>query len=424
MPRYKKGIKRHYKPSRRRQSLSNVTPVTANTSDNDLRILHETNEVNSLEEMSSDRNNVNTVDSSRGRCSTNLNENFNHVNDRSRCGGFLTNHNVNDNLDTAEFLPNNSQVLSTTTSPQDRPSSSGMLDGVSVGTFNTSIDSNERSDVNDSNTLSNLNVSIDDAANTNSNLISDPLSESEEFDNNQIPKNDSPFSSYAVRRRHVRHIKKYIKSLNNYDQKVAIVSDLFNDYEILPLLRAGGMVPPNEAIANKKLLDQFSKQVNRSSLKDSSRGRINDDLQSYRINAVGLLMNSPSNNADEFQFNKDVFRLLRSNTNIPKTSARRLMDKANRQRQKLTAHEKCSAWSIITHRKTYNTKQNILNASLFDWILNHTHVRASPIYKDTVLVKVPSPDGTIRKERVGKLLLEISVRALHQDMMKDPPPWV
>ena len=40
---------------------------------------------------------------------------------------------------------------------------------------------------------------------------------------------------------------------------------------------------------------------------------------------------------------------------------------------------------------------------------------------DTVLVKVPNADGVLTKQRVGKLLLEISVRDLHQDLISEPP---
>ena len=43
------------------------------------------------------------------------------------------------------------------------------------------------------------------------------------------------------------------------------------------------------------------------------------------------------------------------------------------------------------------------------------------ISQETVLVKVPTPNGGKVLERVGKLLLEVSVRELHQDLMKDPP---
>ena len=53
--------------------------------------------------------------------------------------------------------------------------------------------------------------------------------------------------------------------------------------------------------------------------------------------------------------------------------------------------------------------------------MNHPHVVSSPIARDTVLVKVQNSHGEVVRERVGKLLLEISVRKLHQDLMKPAP---
>jgi hypothetical protein len=41
-----------------------------------------------------------------------------------------------------------------------------------------------------------------------------------------------------------------------------------------------------------------------------------------------------------------------------------------------------------------------------DWIVNHKSVVHSPIAKDTLLVRLP---GSLEKQRVGKLLLEIPV---------------
>ena len=58
---------------------------------------------------------------------------------------------------------------------------------------------------------------------------------------------------------------------------------------------------------------------------------------------------------------------------------------------------------------------------ILEWIINHPHVVSSPFLNDTVFVKVHLPNGESIKERVGKLLIEISIRELHQDMMKPPP---
>ena len=63
-------------------------------------------------------------------------------------------------------------------------------------------------------------------------------------------------------------------------------------------------------------------------------------MQSYHINAIGMLMNSPINNSDEYNLNKDVFDSISCNTSIPKTSARRLMLKAIKQRHKLSKEKR------------------------------------------------------------------------------------
>ena len=58
-----------------------------------------------------------------------------------------------------------------------------------------------------------------------------------------------------------------------------------------------------------------------------------------------------------------------------------------------------------------------MRAALVKWIISHPRVVNSPITRDTLLVKNPE---TKQKERVGKLLLEIDVRELHNDLIELP----
>jgi hypothetical protein len=69
-------------------------------------------------------------------------------------------------------------------------------------------------------------------------------------------------------------------------------------------------------------------------------------------------------------------------------------------------------WSMILKRQwkghqkiTPATKQAIVH-----WIRSHEHVVTSPICNETLLVK---KQGSIEKQRVPKLLIEITVRELH-----------
>ena len=166
-----------------------------------------------------------------------------------------------------------------------------------------------------------------------------------------------------------------------------------------PVIDAAGIVKPKEANSYHKVFKHLCKQLDRSSAKISIRGRVNDDLQSYRTNALALLMPSPNNNSASSLKDSDIFRLISNNTSIPKRTARRLLYNTKKHRLKLTKNEKDTTWSVIKFRNNYNTQQSILNVKLLEWIINHPHVVSSPILKDTIMVKVPNSRGELVKER-------------------------
>ena len=226
---------------------------------------------------------------------------------------------------------------------------------------------------------------------------------------------------YHSRRRLVRNLIQYIQKMGNLSDQALIVSEAFKSPALQSVLEAAGIIKPKEFNSYEMIVKQLCKQLDRSSAKSSLRGRVNDDLQSYRTNAIALLMPSPNSISEKSLKDADIFRLLCNNTSIPKRTARRLLYNAKKHRLKLTKNEKDTTWSLLKYRNKYNTQQSILNSSLFEWIINHPHVVSSPILKDTIIVKVPNPRGELVKERVGKLLLEISVRELHLDLISDPP---
>ena len=187
------------------------------------------------------------------------------------------------------------------------------------------------------------------------------------------------------------------------------------------VIDASGIHSPADSHFNHLLVNQVLKQINRSSSKTSTRGRVTDDKQSYKINITAAMMRSPNSNTS-LPFEKEKYiNMLYSRTSLSRSSARRLVMKAHHQREKLTTEEMDITWSIISHRNKYNTKQKFISSLLLEWIINHPHVVSSPFMNDTVLVKVHLPNGETTKERVGKLLIEISIRELHLDMMKPPP---
>ena len=265
------------------------------------------------------------------------------------------------------------------------------------------------------------NVLITNDINYNENSSSSSC-ESDGSSNDPSTNKENQFSSYSTRRRIIRKLKDSIKKIGSIYQQASILSELFNEADMQPVLRAGNILSPKEVLGNKLIVEQLLKQVHRCSHKRSTRGRINNDQDSLRTNLVAAMMCSPKdNNADEPIKKVDVLRMICSDDRISRSAGKRLINKAHKQRKKLSSQEKITSWSIIKSRHGYNTQQSNLNAALFDWIINHPHVVTSPIARDSVLVKVRSQDGRVIKERVGKLLLKISVRELHQDLIQPPP---
>ena len=65
----------------------------------------------------------------------------------------------------------------------------------------------------------------------------------------------------------------------------------------------------------------------------------------------------------------------------------------------------------------YSKVSSTLKKALHEWVINHPSVVASPIKKDTL--KVRDPETGLKTKVVNKLLLEISVRELHNDLLDE-----
>ena len=72
------------------------------------------------------------------------------------------------------------------------------------------------------------------------------------------------------------------------------------------------------------------------------------------------------------------------------------------------------SWSQTQRRKGFSKITELMKKQVLKWVLDHKHVVHSPISDDTVLVK-NSESG--QKERVPKLLLQVPVRELHNDLL-------
>ena len=145
-------------------------------------------------------------------------------------------------------------------------------------------------------------------------------------------------------------------------------------------------------------------------------GTVSDDRRSFmEANVVGIA-SSPSKEPGTTPSLNARARALSDDSGIGFSTAKRLLSNAAAKRAKLTEGAEGVSWSDVAKRRGHS-KWKItegVRMALHDWILSHPRVVQSPIASDTLLVRNAE---TGKKERVGKLLLEISVRELHNDLI-------
>ena len=76
-------------------------------------------------------------------------------------------------------------------------------------------------------------------------------------------------------------------------------------------------------------------------------------------------------------------------------------------------------WASVRKRIGWRRVSPSLKKKLLEWILNHPHIIPSPIAKDAILI--PDPNNPKQKIRTNKLLLQIPIRELHNDLLNRNP---
>ena len=74
-------------------------------------------------------------------------------------------------------------------------------------------------------------------------------------------------------------------------------------------------------------------------------------------------------------------------------------------------------WSIKPRIVRTKKISKVLRKETVDWIIKFSNVRRSPITRDTLLI---ADSDTKVKRRVPKLLLECSMRQLHNELIASP----
>jgi len=141
-----------------------------------------------------------------------------------------------------------------------------------------------------------------------------------------------------------------------------------------------------------------------------NQGRKSDDKQSF-VNSYFVSIS----NGIELK-NKSVNKITK-HLYLPRSTRYRLFGKCDEIRKDLVNKKGNVKWSSVSkRRKRYPLISDSLKILIQNWIIKHPSVVASPIAKDTILVRDMITGNKDR--RVGKYLIQIYIRELHNDLIK------
>jgi hypothetical protein len=165
--------------------------------------------------------------------------------------------------------------------------------------------------------------------------------------------------------------------------------------------------------AASSYLQQQQKMIARASTTGKKHGRAKDDKRLFRESVAVGIAESPGVRCAKMPSIREQTKLLGMNY----SSGRRFLRNGKAKRQLLTQGEKDASWSRVKPRRGFTKITPEIREKLNHWILAHPQVVQSPITSDTLLLPDRETGLTIC---VPKLLLEISIRELHNDLIAPP----
>jgi hypothetical protein len=161
--------------------------------------------------------------------------------------------------------------------------------------------------------------------------------------------------------------------------------------------------------------EQTKKMIARALQTNSTKGHCNNDKAAYIESVIMSMTESPDNGVErKKRINQSQ---MAKSLGLNPSRGKRLFAFGKKKRKALIENPGQGSWSRKPKRKGFSNVTPDVKLKLRSWIVNHPHVIRSPIVNDTLLVRNPI---TSLKERVGKLLLEIPVRELHNDLIETP----
>ncbi|OEU07188.1 hypothetical protein FRACYDRAFT_251490 [Fragilariopsis cylindrus CCMP1102] len=205
---------------------------------------------------------------------------------------------------------------------------------------------------------------------------------------------------------------------NHYSQQQLVLAlhTASKDPRVRPFFKSAGLADVEDLAAMRFHHEQINRIL--ITTNDSKKkGSANDDVRSYEQSLYSAMAESPisSNRTTTVPSIASRTRLF---SGIPYITLTRCMSRAKAHRKNMRDNNG-TVFGRVLKRLGRTKVTPELHAEFLRWLDNHHMVIQSPLASDTLLV----PDGTTSgvKKRVNKILLQIPVRELHNDLIDADP---
>jgi hypothetical protein len=247
----------------------------------------------------------------------------------------------------------------------------------------------------------------------------DPL-ENDAFEykrNGARRKNISGKSGQMAKSRQITRIRNAIlDSSLNQSQQILALHEAANHPSLRSIMKSAGLIRPMADEVAMYHEEQRKRLFTLARGTQRKEGQTSNDRRSFVESNLVACADSP----ELGEQTKRPSKLQRiESLGLPISTGYRLFKKAEEKRKHIHMNdeERTVSWSRVKARKGYTKVSQELRKQLYEWVLDHPHVVNSPISNDTIIIK----DNNNEKTRVGKLLLQISIRELHNDLLSDGP---
>ena len=210
--------------------------------------------------------------------------------------------------------------------------------------------------------------------------------------------------------RDIAAVSDLLESLGDESQQAQVLKDLSESSRMGRVAAAAGYIK-DETTATALFAQQQSAAAMVHANAAPKRGRATDDRRSF-VEAV-LVAQAPSAES----VNVPPLNARARATGLPLSTGKKRIKEATVKRALLMGGETELSWACVKERQGHSEITLAVKELLHAWVLNHPRVVNSPIANETLLVTNPQ---TGERERVSKLLREITIREMHNDLIALP----